>query len=256
MAKKTNLKLKKPQLRKPSTAPIDAVRNPNFDAAMAQKNYDNFIAEQRARMEMERGSVPLTQSEIDKKYIDDGQGGRVLNPVDAAKLQLQFDQLRANIAANPGPSRNLGIDYIEGGQRYAPVNQGPQVGGSLGGKILTVIPEATNGAMASQYQNQQGPQVGGGMGGAISSPMVGYGSQQPRNMPIPNMPQNKMADFNNFLQQGMQRNKDFNQAAQNFAGMGGPQKSFSQVAGGIGKLNRMPKQPRTNSIAPSNQKLI
>jgi len=224
MATKKNLKLSKPQLKQPDMAPIDAVRNPNFDAAMAQKNYDNFIADQRARMEMERGSVPLTQSEIDKKYIDDGQGGRVLNPVDAANLQLQFDQLRANIAANPGPSRNLGIDYIEGGQRYAPVNQGPQ--------------------------------VGGGMGGAIPSSMVGYGSQQPGNMPIPNMPQNKMADFNNLLQQGMQRNQDFNQAVQNFAGMGGPQKSFSQVAGGIGKLNRMPKQPSPNSISPSNQKLI
>jgi hypothetical protein len=224
MATKKNLKLSKPQLKQPDMAPIDAVRNPNFDAAMAQRNYDNFIAEQRARMEMERGSVPLTQSEIDKKYVDDGQGGRVLNPVDAAMVKLQFDQLRANIAANPGPARDLGIDYIEGGQRYAPVNQGPQ--------------------------------VGAGMGGAIPSPMVGYGSQQPGNMPIPNMPQNKMADFNNFLQQGMQRNNDFNQAAQNFAGMGRPQKSFSQVAGGIGKLNRMPKQPRPNSIAPSNQKLI
>jgi len=87
----------------------------------------------------------------------------------------------------------------------------------------------------------QGVPSGSGMGGQI---------------PTPNMPQNKMADFNNLLQQGMQRNQDFNQAAQNFAGMGGPQKSFSQVAGGIGKMNRMPKQLRPNSIAPSNQKLI
>jgi len=118
------------------------------------------------------------------------------------------------------------------------------------------LPQGQQVAMASQYQNSQGPQVGGGMGGAIPSPMVGYGSQQPGNMPIPNMPQNKMADFNNLLQQGMQRNKDFNQAAQNFAGMGGPRKSFSQVAGGIGKLNRAPRKPRPNSIAPSNQKLI
>jgi hypothetical protein len=73
---------------------------------------------------------------------------------------------------------------------------------------------------------------------------------------MPNPQMNQMADYNKMLQQSMQRNQDMNQAAQNFAGMGGPQKSFSQVAGGIGKLNRMPKQPRPNSIAPSNQKLI
>jgi len=40
------------QARRP--APLDLVRNPNFDAAMAQQNYDNFIAGQRARMETER----------------------------------------------------------------------------------------------------------------------------------------------------------------------------------------------------------
>ena len=73
---------------------------------------------------------------------------------------------------------------------------------------------------------------------------------------MPNPQMNQMADYNKMLQQSMQMNQDMNQAAQNFAGMGGPQKSFSQVAGGIGKLNRSPRKPRPNSISPSNQKLI
>jgi len=116
----------------PRPAPIDLVRNPNFDAAMAQQNYNNFIAGQRARIDAERGNVPLTQSEIDKKYVDDGRGGRVLNAADAAKLALQFDQLRAN-NKSMDEIQDYGIDYIEGGQRYAPVNQGLQAGGGMGG---------------------------------------------------------------------------------------------------------------------------
>ena len=46
---------KAPALRKPDMAPIDAVRNPNFDAAMAQQDYANFMADQRARLASQRG---------------------------------------------------------------------------------------------------------------------------------------------------------------------------------------------------------
>jgi hypothetical protein len=42
-----------PTTTKPSS--LDLVRNPNFDSAMAQKNYANFMADQRARLASQRG---------------------------------------------------------------------------------------------------------------------------------------------------------------------------------------------------------
>ena len=65
MAIKRNLKLKKPQLRKPSTAPIDVVRNPNFPAALAQQEYQNSIADFRARMLAEQNAA----NALGVKYI-------------------------------------------------------------------------------------------------------------------------------------------------------------------------------------------
>jgi len=58
------------------------------------------------------------------------------------------------------------------------------------------------------------------------------------------------------LQQGMRRNQDMNQATQNIAAPAGPARSFSQVVGRTRRMNRMPRQPRNNFLAPSNQKLI
>jgi len=66
----------------------------------------------------------------------------------------------------------------------------------------------------------------------------------------------QMANYNQMLQQGMRRNQDMNQAVQNLAAPTGPARSFSQVVGGVNRMNRMPRQPRNNLLAPSNQKLI
>lgn len=293
MAKKTNLKLKKPQLRQPSTAPIDAVRNPNFDAALAQQDFRNALAQSLANYNAQNytsnGTGQLAANpNVPNLMPIGGLGG--MRPDQAGITEDQkkiLDDLMAKRNATAGgqdfiDSRDPNkmytqdmVDYIDPttgekvsrtrgvipapGSRFVPVNQagmygqrapqGPQVGGGLGGQ------------QGSEEQRRMalnpGQPSGGGLGGQQpTNPMVGYGSQQPGNMQVPNMPQNKMADFNNFLQQGMQRNQDMNQAAQNFAGMGGPQKSFSQVAGGINRMNRMPRKPRPNAISPSNQKLI
>lgn len=240
MAKKTNLKLKKTQLQKPSTTPIDAVRNPNFQAALAQRNYDNFIAEQRARMGTERGGLAYNQ------IPPMGTGGTALPQefsnlapsYDVSKLiadyQAQRDAPRLMPIQTPG-SDALNQDLANrgmGGGIPAPIPQGFQDDiqkfrnaalAGMGERMPTSIPQGQQGAMASQYTN-------------------------------PAM--NQMADYNKMLQQGMQRNQDMNQAAQNFAGMGGPQKSFSQVVGGINRMNRAPKPQRNRSLSPSNQKLI
>jgi len=66
----------KPQpipLPTPKPAPLDLVRNPNFDSAMAQQNYQNSLAEQRARIDAERGTpsvdprAPQDRSDKSKK---------------------------------------------------------------------------------------------------------------------------------------------------------------------------------------------
>jgi hypothetical protein len=249
-------------------APIDAVRNPNFDAALAQQEYQNSIADFRARMLAEQnaadamgvkyiatmGTSKPMQTEGNQDFID----SRDPNKKYTMDMVDYIDP-----ATGEKVSRTRGVVPAPG-SRFVPANQAGMYRDERG--ILNPIPIGGLGGMRADQagispeqrrilddlmakQAQQPIPPGGGPGGQQSTnPMVGYGSQQPGNMPIPNMPQNKMADFNNFLQQGMQRNNDFNQAAQNFAGMGGPQKSFSQVAGGIGKLNRMPKQPRPNVI--------
>jgi hypothetical protein len=221
---------------------------------MAQRNYDNFIAEQRARIEAGRSNAPLTQSEIDKKYVDDGRGGRVLNAEDAAKLQLQFDALRAN-NERMGGSRINDIDYIEGGPRYAPMR--PQIGVNIQDDI------ARRNAAMMQYD--QAMRAGGagyaqvdpmtGMQGNQSIydslrdyqartypvPMAGYmpvdpNTNMPRLMPIqppqgqqgamasqyqnPQGQQQQMQNYQNFLQQGMQNSNTMNQSAMNnFANM-------------------------------------
>ena len=173
--------------------PIDMVRDPRFDSAMAQKNYANLMAFEQARLAAQQGQYtqgrlmgapteqqlefgdiarqrPL-QSEIDKKYIDDGRGGRILNPIDAAKVKSQFDQIQANIAADPNPARYFPIVKI-------------QMPGS----------DALNQDLANR-----------GMGGGIPAP-------------IPQNPQ--MQTYNNLLQQGIQRSNTMNQdAASNFANM-------------------------------------
>ena len=67
---------------------------------------------------------------------------------------------------------------------------------------------------------------------------------------------NQMANYNQMLQQGMQRNTEMNQAGQNLAAPAGPVRSFSQTAGGTRRARRTPRQPRNNFLSPSNQKLI
>ena len=251
-----NLKPRAVPFQTPQPAPLDLVRNPNFDAAMAQQNYANLMRDQQARIgaELGLGGAPLPQSEIDKKYIDDGRGGRILNPIDAAKVKSQFDQLRANIAANPNPARNFDIDYIEGGQRYAPVNQGPQAGGGMGGQgnfpadvaqSQYIDPQSPEGQamekkrqMARDALSRYNPNMPSlmpiqtpksdalnqdlanrGMGGGIPTPIPQgqQGAMAPQYQ-NPQGQQQQMQSYQNFLNQGMNNMASVNQgAAANFA---------------------------------------
>jgi hypothetical protein len=319
--RKIQARAKAPAIRRPSTAPLDAVRNPNFDAAMAQRNYDNFIAEQRARMGAERGqsgnqdfidsrdpNKMYTQDMVD--YIDPATGERTSRtrgvvPAPGSRFvpANQAGGLAYNQIPPQGPQAGGGFQDVIDSRRkiyddlIARRGQQPDlpslmpIGKFSPEEMQNLSPErrrALEERLSGQYQNPanrgmgermptpipEGSQVGVGGFGDTARRLEQLGQlpyQQPFDpnapslMPIqtpgsnaqgamasqyqnPQGAQAAMADYNKMLQQGMQRNQDMNQAAQNFAGMGGPQRSFSQVVGGIRRMNRTPRQPRPNVI--------
>ena len=99
------------------------------------------------------------------------------------------------------------------------------------------------------------PEDGRRIDAAIAERNAGL-TTAPAQVPAPVQQMGQMQNYNQMLQQGMRRNQDMNQAAQNLVAPAGPARSFSQVVGGVNRMNRMPRQPRNNSLAPSNQKLI
>jgi hypothetical protein len=274
MAKKTNLKLKRPQLRQPSTAPIDAVRNPNFDSAMAEVNYRNSLAQSLANYRAQNYPTGATKqlSDIEARTgapIQTVGNQDFIDSRDPNKMYTQDMVDYIDPSTGEKASRTRGVVPAPG-SRFVPANQAGLINelqrnqnpiGGLGGQQSTnpmagYMPVDPNTNMprlmpiqtpGSNALNQD--LANRGMGGGIPAPMPqasqGATADQYQN---PQGAQAAMADYNKMLQQGMQRNQDMNQAAQNFAGMGGPQRSFSQVVGGIRRINRTPRQPRSNAI--------
>jgi hypothetical protein len=227
-------------LPRPKPAPLDLVRNPNFGAAMAQRNYDNFIAEQRARMGAERSqsgnqdfidsrdpNKMYTQDMVD--YIDPATGektsrtrgvvpatGSRFVPVNGSKFnpnlmpeeeKQRLDKLVADFAMQGADQREADIARRNSLAQYGEAMRAggagyAQVDPNTNAPSLMPIqtPQGQQGAMASQYQNPQGQQQ-------------------------------QMQNYQNFLQQGMQNSNTMNQGAMNnFAnmqpGMQATQKAF------------------------------
>lgn len=148
----------------PERAPVDMVRDPNFDSSMRNQDYFNMLSQLAAERQArgpESGLMPIG------------------NPDEARRMDAAMAERNAGLASVPSP---------------APV-------------------------------------------------------------PAPVQQMGQMQNYNQMLQQGMRRNQDMNQAAQNLAAPAGPAKSFSQVAG---RTRRTPMQrpPVNNSLAPSNRRLI
>jgi hypothetical protein len=174
------------QARRP--APLDLVRNPNFDAAMAQQNYDNFIARQRARMAAQQGQ--FTQ-------------GRLMG---APTEQGGFDSIAQTMSTS--------------GQ---PIQQQPQTLGTGQISVSTqgsIDPRNPN----SIYNNLQPyvSQVGSvPMRNPQNPNQMNFGQIASGMQNITNSnPQQQMQNYQNFLQQGMQNSNTMNQGAMNnFANM-------------------------------------
>lgn len=239
---------------------VDIVRDPGFGSAMNRQDYENFMRDQRARLDAERASGG-NQDFIDARqpgfsymtdmvnYIDPvtgekasrtrgivpGPGSRFV-PVPAERFQAPNQPIATTGSAMPQAGSN--ITQMEPIQSQDEIN-----------KRMEFIRTLNENPRFQEFQRTPPPQIPISQLPQANVPAVNQPAQ-----PIPQMQQ--MQNYNQMLQQGMRRNQDMNQAAQNLAAPAGPVRSFSQMAGGTRRARRTPRQPRNNFLSPSNQKLI
>jgi hypothetical protein len=276
-------------------SPMDMVQNPNFNSLMKNQNYFNMIsqllAERQARGP-EAGLMPIPSPEEarrmeaamaernaaltsgtarpanDPEFIDSREPGKnytanMVNYVDPTTGQMVA---RTSYMVPRSGSRFVPVDRFQTpNQPIATTGSAmPQVNPQLEQAMMAAAEQQRNFATQMPINGQNATAYQANADGSMTpvrlpNPIRGDQSiprpvvAQP-NFQIPQMPQ--MQNYNQMLQQGMRRNQDMNQAAQNLAAPTGPARSFSQVVGGVNRMNRMPRQPRNNSLAPSNQKLI
>ena len=263
-----------PQRPAPRPQPIDMVRDPSFEARMADRNYANLMRDQQTRLAAQgqytqgrlmgapteqpnpNAGKPLyfqaLEGELQKQFLDKNpqlkpKPGTALNPQlmqeNYAKfLQNQMAEVNKFNAANPQYAQ----DIRQPNPSLARQSEQSFLEGLLDYSKVSPDQVKVLDQLKSGYLNQ-------GQGG---------GTQ-------PSIPQNQqMATYNNLLQQGIQRSNTMNQGAMtDFAnmqagaptnqpippsgGMGGPrpdqnaesiQKEFGRYALGINKL--MQEQPQ------------
>lgn len=236
-------------------SPMDMVQNPNFNSLMKNQNYFNtlsqLIADRQARGEMP-GIMPIGGTGISAEQMQNLSPERRQALEEAIAMQKNIPQPNPNFYQSPNPPIPTTGSAM------------PQVNPQLEQAMLAAAEQQRNLAGQAPINGQNATAYQANADGSMTpvrlpNPIRGDQSiprpvvAQP-NFQIPQMPQ--MQNYNQMLQQGMRRNQDMNQAAQNIAAPAGPARSFSQVAGGTRRMNRMPRQPRNNFLAPSNQKLI
>jgi len=207
-------------------SPMDMVQNPNFSSLMRNQDYFNtlaqLVADRQARGEMP-GLMPIGGTGITEEQK------KRLSPEERRNLDEAIAMRQSGLG---------GPNYQAPNQPIATTgSRMPQAGSNITQMEPIPSQDEINKRMELVRTLNENPRV-----------------QEFRRTPPPQMPQ--MQNYNQMLQQGMRRNQDMNQAAQNLAAPAGPARSFSQVAGGTRRMNRMPRQPRNNFLAPSNQKLI
>lgn len=261
---------------------LDLVRSPNFDAAMAQQNYQNLMRFQQAALAGNQDFIDSrdpnrahTADMVD--YIDPATGERTSRtrgvvpapgsrfvPANGNKFnpnlmpeeeKQRLDKLVADFAMQGAGQRESDIarrnaammQYDQamraGGAGYAQVD--PNIGMPRLMPIQTPGSDALNQDLANR-----------GMGGGIPSPIP-----QGQQMPVPDQQQGARADqYQNFLQQGLasyaaqnypqqQQGAMGAQAAQNYAGgpMPSPAIPSRKPIGGVTAQPRglpRPRQPK------------
>jgi hypothetical protein len=235
MAKKTAKPAQKPAERptpkplpRPKPAPLDLVRSPNFDAAMAQQRYDQMLADMTARAKA--GQFDTRRDEVGQRPPQGPQvgGGNqdFIDNRDPNKMYTQDMVDYIDPATGERTSRTRGVVPAPG-SRFVPANQAGLINelqrnqNPIGGQQST---NSTAGyAQVDPMTGMQGNQ-------SIYDSLRDY---QARTYPVPiggnpagigqqfgQIPQQQMQNYQNFLQQGMQNSNTLNQGAMNnFANM-------------------------------------
>jgi len=182
----------------PKPAPLDLVRNPNFDSAMAQQNYANFIASQQARIA--------------------AQGG-------------DFTQGRLMGAPTNQPAQSR--DPM-GFSTYEEAGISPEQAKILDDEMAKMQLEIAAGDVEQQKMKKAGAFTIGGtpdkpIYGSMAGPVYADGS-------LVDATNQQMQNYQNFLQQGIQRSNTMNQA---------PAAGFANAAAGLANLQpgMQPTQP-------------
>jgi len=171
-----------PALRRPDMAPINAVRNPNFELEMAQQNYANLMADQQARLAAQGGN--FTQGRL--MGAPSGQFGGL-------------GTLTADQAGIPADQRRILDDLMARDQ----------------------VNFAANEAKRQEFMKTQKP-VGGSIAGPIYGSLAGnvFADGRLVSPNKAKLDATKMQQYNQFLGQGMQNSNTLNQSAMPAGGMG------------------------------------
>ena len=230
--KQTNKSAAKPALKKPDMSAINAVRNPNIDAALAEQNYKNNIAQSLADYQAQnytmRNISPEKMTFLGQGTLAPNGGAGVLTgglgqrlppmngglgystyeeagipPEQAKILDSEMAKMRKDIAAQDAEWENM-----KKSGKFVPIGQ------SMAGPIYGTMagPALSNGIAINTRKPQFNPaQNARNIQGAFDQ----YAQSMPQNLAM-----NQIADYNKMLQQGMQSASAMNQdAATNFANM-------------------------------------
>lgn len=233
-----------PALRRPDMAPINAVRNPNFELEMAQQNYANLMADQQARLAAQGGN--FTQGRLmgapsgqfgglggmtaDQAGISPEQT-RILNDLmarqasrgglggmtaDQAGISAEQRRILDNLAA----SQNLGggIATMTANQAGIPTDQRRILDDLMARDQVNF---AANEAKRQEFMKTQKP-VGGSIAGPIYGSLAGnvFADGRLVSSNKAKLDATKMQQYNQFLGQGMQNSNTLNQSAMPAGGMG------------------------------------
>jgi hypothetical protein len=244
MATKPKLPARKTQAPKqapkqaPRQAPLDLVRNPNFDAALAQQNYQNLLSDAQAN-NFTQGRlmgaptpqdnrkpmyISAMEAALQRQFMDENPqlrppAGKAFDPEILSRNNIEFQKYRMGL--NQKYYNDVGQFIPEDQKKFAypkflesvvdPSKASPQMAANLArlrseyGKInaspisVTTPPPVTP-VTPVIPSNQFNPNVGPRYRGGMND----------NKLKAPGSPQ-QMQDYNKMLQQGMQNNSS-NQA--------------------------------------------
>jgi hypothetical protein len=211
----------------PRPQPIDMVRDPGFGSAMANQNYQNSLAEQRARMAVQQGQY--TQGRLmgaPTEQPNPNAGKPAYFQALEGELQKQFLDKNPQLKPKPGTAPNPQLmqeNYAKFLQnQMAEVNKFNAANPQYAQDIRRPNPEFARQSEQSflegllDYSKVSPSQIN-----ALNQLKSSYLNEGQGRATQPQVPQNQqMQNYNNLLQQGIQRSNTMNRSAMPVAGTG------------------------------------